>query len=282
MISTRPLPKSSTNCQVSDPRVPRRSFLIARTTERMISLIAKSFHRTSTTKLKTRSLHDKKLRRGLQLLLVPQLPQPRPSDGGTPPRSSARERVLARYSKGPRARKMASARTPIAATKVAAPARSGGRPRTTAAKPAAAGAAHRASAIRSLPWQAVRRSRKSPLHARALAQIMSAPPFPGTSASAASKSATGNSTPRSRRLTSHSQGARNEGRRNRSSALGKAFRSGGTESSNPASSSSQSVSAVNPEAIGEKPRTLAAVCGVAGDVRRDAQAANRDSFALSL
>jgi hypothetical protein len=30
-------------------------------------------------------------------------------------------------------------------------------------------------------------------------------------------------------LTSHSQGARNEGRRNRSSALGKAFRSGGTE-----------------------------------------------------
>src|SRR3954447_5321979 len=31
---------------------------------------------------------------------------------------------------------MASARTPIAATKVAAPARSGGRPRTTAAKPA--------------------------------------------------------------------------------------------------------------------------------------------------
>jgi len=33
----------------------------------------------------------------------------------------ATERVLARYSKGPRARKMASARTPIAATKVAAP-----------------------------------------------------------------------------------------------------------------------------------------------------------------
>jgi hypothetical protein len=93
---------------------------------------------------------------------------------------------------------------------------------------------------------------------------MSAPPFPGTSASAASKSATGNSTPRSRRLTSHCQGARNEGRRNRSSALGKAFRSGGTESSNPASSSSQSVSAVNPEAIGEKPRTLAAVCGWLG------------------
>src|SRR5580692_13052526 len=35
----------------------------------------------------------------------------------------------------------------------------------------------------------------------------------------------------------------------------------GTEGSNPSSSSSQSVSAVNPEAIGEKPRTLAEVCG---------------------
>jgi hypothetical protein len=39
---------------------------------------------------------------------------------------------------------------------------------------------------------------------------------------------------------------------------------GGTASSNPSSSSSQSVSAVNPEAIGEKPRTLAAVCGWRG------------------
>ena len=48
----------------------------------------------------------------------------------------ATERVLARYSKGPRARKMVSARTPIAATKVAAPARSGARPRTAPAKPA--------------------------------------------------------------------------------------------------------------------------------------------------
>jgi hypothetical protein len=48
----------------------------------------------------------------------------------------ATERVLARYSKGVRARKMVSASTPIAATKAAAPARSGGRPRITAAKPA--------------------------------------------------------------------------------------------------------------------------------------------------
>ena len=39
---------------------------------------------------------------------------------------------------------------------------------------------------------------------------------------------------------------------------------GGTDGSNPVPSSSQSVSAVNPEAIGEKPRTLAAVCGWLG------------------
>jgi hypothetical protein len=39
---------------------------------------------------------------------------------------------------------------------------------------------------------------------------------------------------------------------------------GGTESSNPAPSSSQSVSAVNPESEGEKPRTLAAFCGWLG------------------
>jgi hypothetical protein len=38
----------------------------------------------------------------------------------------------------------------------------------------------------------------------------------------------------------------------------------GTGSSNPACSSRQSVSAVNPEAVGEKPRTLAAFCGWLG------------------
>src|SRR4030088_3542352 len=36
---------------------------------------------------------------------------------------------------------------------------------------------------------------------------------------------------------------------------------GGTEGSNPAPSSGESVSAVNPGAVGEKPRSLAAVCG---------------------
>jgi hypothetical protein len=49
----------------------------------------------------------------------------------------ATERVLARYSKGSGARKTASARTPMTATNVAAPARARGRPRSTTTKPAA-------------------------------------------------------------------------------------------------------------------------------------------------
>src|ERR1700680_717920 len=48
----------------------------------------------------------------------------------------ATERVLARYGKGTQTRKTASAKTPTAATKSATPARPGGRPRTTTAKPA--------------------------------------------------------------------------------------------------------------------------------------------------
>jgi hypothetical protein len=46
------------------------------------------------------------------------------------------ERVLARYSKGTRSTKTASARTPSTATKAAAPARGRGQRRTTTAKPA--------------------------------------------------------------------------------------------------------------------------------------------------
>jgi peptidoglycan hydrolase CwlO-like protein len=48
----------------------------------------------------------------------------------------ATERVLARYSKGTRARKTALAKTPTAATKAAGPAQSRGRRRTTTVKPA--------------------------------------------------------------------------------------------------------------------------------------------------
>ena len=48
----------------------------------------------------------------------------------------ATERVVARYSKGTQAKKTASAKTPTAATKAAAPAQPRGRPRITTAKPA--------------------------------------------------------------------------------------------------------------------------------------------------
>jgi len=48
----------------------------------------------------------------------------------------ATERVLARYSKGSGARKIASARTPMTATNAAAQARAGRGPRSTTTKPA--------------------------------------------------------------------------------------------------------------------------------------------------
>jgi hypothetical protein len=63
-----------------------------------------------------------------------------------------------------------------------------------------AGAPRRPSAIGSLPWQPERRSRKSPPSAKGLVRTMSGSSLPGTSARAASKSAAGNSSPRSRRL----------------------------------------------------------------------------------
>src|SRR3954465_1695011 len=63
----------------------------------------------------------------------------------------------------------------------------------------AARAPHPPSAIRCLLWQMARHSRKSPRHARELARTMSAPPLPATSGLAASKSATGSSTPVRRR-----------------------------------------------------------------------------------
>ena len=50
----------------------------------------------------------------------------------------ATERVLARYSKGSRPRRTASAKTPTTATKTAAPARPRRRRRTTTGKPAGA------------------------------------------------------------------------------------------------------------------------------------------------
>ena len=110
----------------------------------------------------------------------------------------ATERVLARYSKGAPARRTGSAKTSTA-VKATAPAQSRRRPRNTAAKPAARRRPRRASAIRSLPWQTARRSRKSPRHATGFAPTMSASPSPGTNEPAASKSATASSMRRNRR-----------------------------------------------------------------------------------
>jgi hypothetical protein len=52
---------------------------------------------------------------------------------------------------------------------------------------------------------------------------------------------------------------------------------GGTEGSNPSSSSGESVSAVNPGTVGEKPCSLAVVCGGRGRERGDVPAANQRS-----
>jgi hypothetical protein len=53
----------------------------------------------------------------------------------------------------------------------------------------------------------------------------------------------------------------------------------GTEGSNPPSSSTESVSAVNPGAVGDKPRTLAAVCAWLG---REEGGAGHDSSLLAF
>ena len=109
----------------------------------------------------------------------------------------AAERVLARYSKGPPSRKTATAKTPTAATKAAAAPRP--RRRRTRAEQPAVGKRTSSTLSDQVPLsQMARRSRKSPLHARELARTMSAAPLRATSGLAASKSATGSSTPRRR------------------------------------------------------------------------------------
>jgi hypothetical protein len=106
----------------------------------------------------------------------------------------ATARVLARYSEGTQTRKRASAKAP---TTLLQHDQVGSRaPRSR--NQLAASAVCRTSLTKSLPWPLARRSRKSPLHARALAPTMSALPFPGTSGPAESRSVTGSSTPRGR------------------------------------------------------------------------------------
>jgi hypothetical protein len=108
----------------------------------------------------------------------------------------------------------------------------------------AAGAVHRASAIRSLPWQPARRSRKSPLPARVLARTISAPPLPGTNGLAASKSVMGGSTPPSQYRPSNAP--RSEARIRKSVADSKGARS--TRSTRRAGTRSRFVAGTKPSA----------------------------------
>ena len=110
----------------------------------------------------------------------------------------ATERVLARYNTGTQAKKMATVKKPTTATKAAAPARPRGRRRTTTAKPAGGKRTPPTLNDRVLVLATGKTHRKSPQRARGLARTMSAPPLPGTSALAVSKSAMGSSTPDSR------------------------------------------------------------------------------------
>jgi hypothetical protein len=94
---------------------------------------------------------------------------------------AATERVLARYTKGTRPGRAASAKT--TATKGTAPTRSGGRQRTTTPKPA--GGKRSSPTLNDHVLALAKRSKKLPRRARELARTMSAPPLPGTSGPAA-------------------------------------------------------------------------------------------------
>ena len=110
----------------------------------------------------------------------------------------AAERVLARYSKGTPVRRSPQPRRRLRRRRQLLHRDQGARapgPKNQLA----ASAPHPPLAIKCLLWHMAGRSEKLPLHARELARTMSAPPLPATSGLAASKSATGSSTPRRRR-----------------------------------------------------------------------------------
>jgi len=112
----------------------------------------------------------------------------------------ATERVLTRYSKGTHVKKTASAKTPTPPTKAVAPVRSRGRTRPTAAKAVVGKRSSPSLSDQVLALASGKTQQEiAAACARGFARTMSAPPFPSTSGLAASKSATGSSTPRSRR-----------------------------------------------------------------------------------
>ena len=100
----------------------------------------------------------------------------------------ATERVLARYSKGQKAKKTVSARTPTTATKAAAPARQRGR--TTPAKPAGGKSASPTLGEQVLALATGKTQQEITAACRGRARTMSAASLPGTSELAASNCAT--------------------------------------------------------------------------------------------
>ena len=109
----------------------------------------------------------------------------------------AAERVLTRYSKG-RPAKNSSAMTPTSATDSATPARSRGRPRSTAAKTAVGKRSSPSLADQVLALATGKTQQEIAAACKGLARTMSAWPLPGTSGLAVSKNATGSSTAHSR------------------------------------------------------------------------------------
>src|SRR5215471_19164586 len=109
----------------------------------------------------------------------------------------ATERVLARYTKGTRAEKIAAAKTPATATKAAAPARPRGRRRATVGKPAGGKRSSPTLGDQVLALATGKTQQEIAAACKELARTMSASSSLGTNGLAASKSATGNSTPRS-------------------------------------------------------------------------------------
>jgi len=110
----------------------------------------------------------------------------------------AAERVLARYSKGTRLERLPQPRRRLRRRRQLLH-RDQGTRAPVPKNQLAASAPHSLLAIKCLLWQMAGRSEKLPRHARELARTMSAPPLPATSGLAASKSATGSSTPVRRR-----------------------------------------------------------------------------------
>jgi len=112
----------------------------------------------------------------------------------------ATERVLARYSKGTRAKKKtASAKAPTTEAKAAAPARPRGRPRTTTAKPAGGKRTSPTLGEQVLALATGKTQQEITAACKGARPNHVGVVISGTSGRAASSSATGSSTPRSRR-----------------------------------------------------------------------------------